>query len=260
MEPSAEEVRAMLRRIDVEGWEGSAGRRLLEVARVALARPAVRRTGLAGAAAAQAEASAWTAAWDALRRPAARLADSPLGMARVAAQRAAWAEVRLARPGDAHGVQVISIDAAYEAGHDVADADADAASVRERACELGSALDAIHAALVTGGWQADALREALELLADHARRGRREHPQAPWRWVALRLGLPEWRVRRLAVLMLGREGLPGLLAQVHWQGAPVLASPPARDAVASTCRHWMPSPEGYLAELAAGTPTGQVAS
>jgi hypothetical protein len=258
MEPSAEEVRAMLRRIDVEGWEGPAGRRLLEAARVRVARSAVRRTGLFGAAAAQAEASAWAAAWDALRRPAARVADSPLGMAQVAAQRAAWAEVRLARPGDPYGVQLVSLDAAFESGDDVAEAGGGAQE--QVPVDLGPNLGALHAALVSGGWQPDALREALELLADHARPGRGERPRAPWRWVALRLGLPEWRVRRLAVLVLGREGLPGLLAQVHWHGPAVLASAPARDALASTCRQWMPSPESYLTELAAGVPTARAAS
>jgi hypothetical protein len=124
----------------------------------------------------------------------------------------------------------------------------------------GRALGALLGALVVAGWSGPVLREAIELLADHVQRGRGQRARAPWRWVALRLGLPEWRVRRLAVLVLGREHLPGLLALVAGQGAEVLDAPAARDAIATTCRQWMPSPEAYLTELASGPTAWPTAS
>jgi hypothetical protein len=258
MEPSAQEVRTMLRRIDVEGWEGPSGRHLLEVARTGPVRAAVRRTGLTGPAAAQAEASAWAAAWDALQRPTARIADSPLALATVAAQRAVWAELAAARPGEPHGITVVSLDVELASGRDiVAGSQAGSAGSPDI---TGRALGALQDALVAAGWSGPILREAIELLADHVQRGRRQRARVPWRWVALRLGLPEWRVRRLAVLVLGREHMPGLLALVAGQGADVLDAAAARDAIATTCRQWMPSPEAYLAELASGPGAWRTAS
>lgn len=258
MEPSAEQVRTMLRRIEVEGWEGPSGRRLLEVARTGPVRAAVRRTGLTGPAAAQAEASAWAAAWDALQRPTARVAQRPLALAQVAAQRAAWAELTAARPGESHGVTVVSLEVELASGRELAAGPQRGAAGTPD--DPGRALGALQAALVAAGWPGPILREAIELLADHVQGGQPGRARVPWRWVALRLGLPEWRVRRLAVLVLGREQLPGLLALVAGQGADVLDAPAARDAIATTCRQWMPGPEAYLGELASGSGQWRTAS
>jgi hypothetical protein len=268
MEPSAEEVRRMLQQVDVEGWDGPTGRHLLHLARRAVVGPAVRRCGLRGAAAAQAEASAWAAAWDALRRPSARTAEAPLALARVAAQRAAWAEVRAGRP-DA-GLVVIPLEVALgvdpqlvapapDPGGDGA-AGGDGATGREGAVGSGPILGVIRTALIRSGWPRDDLDEAIALLADRVQPGRGGQPRVPWRWVALRLGLPEWQVRRLAVLLLGRGGVPGLIVPVAHRGAAVLEDPAAIDALVCTVRRWMPGPETFLAELADGSGDGRMAS
>jgi hypothetical protein len=124
-------------------------------------------------------------------------------------------------------------------------------------------------ALVAAGWTREVIGEAIALLADSARpRAARPAPATPapaagcvaWRSVALRLGLPEWQVRRLAVLLLGRPGLPGLLEQVRREGVPVLEAPASRDAVRATVRRWMSAPEQFLAELAGWQPAIEQAS
>ena len=79
-----------------------AGRELLDHVRRAVVVPVVRRSGLRGPAADQAEASGWEAAWDALRRPTARTAENPGGMVWVAVRRAVAAETEFTRmPGGA---------------------------------------------------------------------------------------------------------------------------------------------------------------
>ncbi len=266
MEPDAEEIRRMLHRVEVEGWDSPTGRRLLQLVRQCVARPAIRRSGLSGPAADQAESSAWVAAWDALRRPSARAAQSPFALAQVAARRAVWAEVRAANPGAAHGMSVSSLDSALEAGLQLP---AVASPGDDESTTVGRALPAIVDALVAAGWTREVIGEAIALLADSARpRAARPAPATPapaagcvaWRSVALRLGLPEWQVRRLAVLLLGRPGLPGLLEQVRREGVPVLEAPASRDAVRATVRRWMSAPEQSLAELAGWQPAIEQAS
>ena len=62
-----QDIHARLRQIDESGWDSRAARELLVAVRDCVAQPAVRRSGLRGPAAEQAEASAWAAAWDAAR-------------------------------------------------------------------------------------------------------------------------------------------------------------------------------------------------
>ena len=97
MDMSAESLREALHRVDVEGWDSAAGRELLDHVRRAVVVPVVRRSGLRGPAADQAEASGWEAAWDALRRPTARTAQNPGGMVWVAVRRAVAGEADFAR-------------------------------------------------------------------------------------------------------------------------------------------------------------------
>ena len=100
MDMSAESLRDALHRVDVEGWDGAAGRELLDHVRRAVVVPVVRRSGLRGPAADQAEATGWEAAWDALRRPTARTAQNPGGMVWVAVRRAVASETDFARMSD----------------------------------------------------------------------------------------------------------------------------------------------------------------
>ncbi len=97
MDLSPEFLRDALHRVDLDGWDGIAGRQLLDHVRRAVVVPVVRRSGLRGPAADQAEASCWAAAWDALRRPTARTAQNPGGMVWVAVRRAVAAEVEFSR-------------------------------------------------------------------------------------------------------------------------------------------------------------------
>ncbi|MGB7981444.1 MAG: hypothetical protein WCF36_11710, partial [Candidatus Nanopelagicales bacterium] len=92
MDLDPQTVRDALDAVDRQGWDGPAGTALLDHVRAAVVVPVVRRTGLRGAAAEQAAASGWSAAWDALRRPTARRAVNPGGMVWSAVRRAVWAE------------------------------------------------------------------------------------------------------------------------------------------------------------------------
>lgn len=102
MDLTPESIRDALHQVDLHGWDGADGRALLDRVRRAVVVPAVRRSGLRGPAADQAEASGWEAAWDALRRPSARTAVNPGGMVWVAVRRAVAAE-RQARPWPGNG-------------------------------------------------------------------------------------------------------------------------------------------------------------
>src|SRR5665647_3953471 len=60
--------------IDTEGWDGPAGTRLLQYLRTELVRPLTIHLGLRGAAASQAEATAWEAVWLEATNPSLRAA------------------------------------------------------------------------------------------------------------------------------------------------------------------------------------------
>ena len=116
MDLSAESLRDALHRVDVAGWDSAAGLDLLDHIRRAVVVPVVRRSGLRGPAADQAEATGWEAAWDALRRPTARTAQNPGGMVWVAVRRAVASEVDFARMPDAEPVVAVAQRAVADAG------------------------------------------------------------------------------------------------------------------------------------------------
>lgn len=106
--------------IDDEGWDGPTGTRLLSFIRADLARPLAMEGGLSGFIAAQAEASAWQAAWRVLTLPQLRIADSPWGVIWRAASRAVHGEVAAASLGTSerqawhllagdHGIPVVRL-------------------------------------------------------------------------------------------------------------------------------------------------------
>ena len=82
-----------LRIIDTEGWDGPAGTRLLQYLRTELVRPLTIHLGLRGAAASQAEATAWEAVWLEATNPSLRTAQSPWGVLWRTARRAVLNEV-----------------------------------------------------------------------------------------------------------------------------------------------------------------------
>ena len=239
MDLSAGSLRHHLDVIAIEGWESAAGGMVLAVVRRDIVRPLVRGSGLRGPAADQAESTGWAAAWDALRRPSARRAENPAGMAWVAARRAIWAEVDAAprQPGPL-GAADLELDATAASG-------SGAGSV---VGSLGPRLDRILDLCVDSGWDREEVRGLSAALADHSERAL-DGPAARWRLVARRAGVPEWRARRLASLLLGGSGAPGVLALMVGRGAEILADESVRAAVSATTRPWAAAPEAYLSSV-----------
>lgn len=253
-------VRAALHDVDLHGWDGAAGRQLLECVRTSVVLPVVRRSGLRGPAADQAEASAWEAAWDALRRPTARTADNPGGMVWVAARRAVWAELDSARApavntptvtpaADERGAQRlhhVSLDYLMDAGWQPIEA-------LPTADELSGPLVArLVSALVDAGWQRRDAIDAIAIMADHAAPRSAGHVGTRWRWVALKLGVPEWRARRLASLLLGDADSPGIMELVTEHGAGAFDDVMVRAALRSTTVRWSAGPGAWLAQYGPG--------
>ncbi len=278
-------LRDSLHRVDLDGWDSAAGRQLLDHVRSAVVVPVVRRSGLRGPAAEQAEASGWEAAWDALRRPTARTAENPGGMVWVAVRRAVAAECGFTRhagprpvapvlpgnalPGNASpgrvdtqwagpslsghapavaqratpeiATQSLSLEALMDVGWQPADT----------ACALpedpGPLVSAVLEMLVLAGWERAEAEDAIAIMADHAMPARSGSPTTRWRWVSLRLGVPEWQARRLAALLLGGGGWPGVLALAVQHGSWVTDDPAVRAAVRSTTVRWGDGPGSWLA-------------
>jgi hypothetical protein len=292
MDLSPEFLRDALHRVDLDGWDGVAGRLLLDHVRRAVVVPVVRRSGLRGPAADQAEASGWEAAWDALRRPTARTAQNPGGMVWVAVRRAVAAEVEFARmpdggpvgartrgaaagesgesgesgdPGEVtrqlaassdqrlSGAQLtllaspdrrtrcLSLDDLMDGGWQPIDAGLCLREGLEPV--IGAALDG----LVAAGWDRAIAADAIAIMADHAVRAPSGSPTTRWRWVSLRIGVPEWQARRLAGLLLGGGGWPGVLELVVRHGSGVIGDPAVQGAVRSTTSRWSAGPGTWLA-------------
>jgi hypothetical protein len=265
-----QDVHRQLDRIDGLGWDSPEGRALLDVVRTTIVLPVVRASGLRGPAADQAACSAWAAAWDALRRPAARAAGNPAGMAWVAARRAVAAEraagVGAGLPahdppdgpsgmGCAPGAPPesrgpVSLDLAVARGWDPA-------SIAPAAPPgLGPHLRLVVAALAEVGWPEAVVVELVRSLGEAVGRDCTGRPTCRWRAVAVRLGVPHWQVRRVAELLVGGAGAAGLLELVVRDGAQVLRDPGIQAALRSTCRRWAPGPRAELARAAADRPAG----
>ncbi len=263
MDLDPQTVRDALDAVDRQGWDSAAGTQLLDHVRAAVVLPVVRRTGLRGAAADQAAASGWSAAWDALRRPSARRADNPGGMVWSAVRRAVWAEWEADRgpwsgpagvgptsgpPRATSGVstlgaRTLSMDQLLAAGWQPA-VSPDEDPVRDAQRE--HLLPALVDGLVEAGWNRAEVAEAIALMADRVVRAAGGAPATPWRWVALRLGLPQWQARRLAGLLLGGADWPGVLEIAACHGPQVLTEPAVQAAIGCTSRQWADGPRAWL--------------
>lgn len=273
-------IRDALQLVDLHGWDGADGRALLDLVRRAVVVPTVRRSGLRGPAADQAEASGWEAAWDALRRPSARTAVNPGGMVWVAVRRAVATERQLvrgpstastpvtttgpsARSSAAHvpaaprgyqcGAAWVSLDDLMESGWEpscsqVQDHDA-----------LGPAVRAVVASLVEAGWERRDAEDAIAIMADTAAPARTGSPATRWRWASLRLGIPEWQVRRLAALLLGGSDWSGVLQLSVTHGPGVVDDPAVREAVGSTTKRSVAGPRAWLTPWSVGTSAMRIA-
>ena len=293
MDLSPQVVRHWLHLVDVHGWDSVAGRDLLDGVRRSVVVPVVRRSGLRGPAADQAEASGWEAAWDALRRPSARTAENPGGMVWSAVRRAVHAEVASGRampsasgassegssgprgrrrPG--RDLELPAADGRVP-GADVRVPGADGRRAQGPRGELairhvsldwlmdsgwqptetrtsdddgaGLLLPGLVAGLVDAGWEPADATDAIAMLAQHAAARSPGIASTRWRWAALRLGVPQWRVRRLAALLLGGSASPGVIELGSRHGPKIVEEPAVQAALRSTTRRWKAGPEAWLA-------------
>jgi hypothetical protein len=254
MDLSVECVRDALLIVDREGWDSDAGRLLLDHVRRTVVRPVVRQSGLRGPVADQAEASGWQAGWDALRRPTARTAQNPGGMVWAAVRRAVSAEVGFSRTvGDwpvgattTDQWRCVSLDDLMSGGwHPTG---RDPGHVEGPGPVMATILDG----LVDAGWDREQAAEVIATMADTALPARSAEGGRPgpattrWRWVSLRLGVPEWQARRIAGLLLGGGDWPGVLELVVTHGPWVTGDPGVRAAIRSTTVRWSMGPGAWL--------------
>jgi hypothetical protein len=243
--------------VDRQGWDSPAGRALLEAIRTTVVQPVVRRSGLRGGAADQAESSGWAAAWDALRRPSAMTADNPGGMVWVAVRRAVWAEVAGGRcverraaasisPAQGQAAVPLSLEAALQVGWEPA-----AHGPDPRDTPIGPLLHELVLGLVDVGWEADVVVDVIVSLADQAPSAGPGSGQGGrglrCRVVSQQLGLPHWQVGRLAEVLVGGDGWPAVPALISRYGPSVVGDGAVQQALRSTTRRWMTSPGSLLA-------------
>jgi hypothetical protein len=259
MELNPQTIREHLAIVDRQGWDSPAGRALLEAVRSAVVQPIVRRSGLRGCAADQAESSGWAAAWDALRRPSALTAANPGGMVWVAVRRAVWAEVAGGRGVDRHVVASpavpaesrtaghLSLEAVRQAGWEPA-----AHGHDPGAATIGPLLQVLAQGLVAVGWEPEVVVDVIVSLADQARSPGQGGPNGGrglrCRVVSQQLGLPQWQVRRIAEVVVGGHGWPAVPALIREHGPAVVGEGVVHMALRSTTRRWMASPRSLLAD------------
>lgn len=233
-----------LRMVDVQGWDGPVATTLLRFVREQICRPLAVSVGLRGAAAAQAEASAWQAAWLAMTKPSLRHAASPWGVLWRAAKRAVLGEVVAARYGkserrawdlyragnDRQPVCLpLSLDVLLTSGWEPQDPE------RPEEIDLGCMCEVAVAALVDVGWApAAAVRivAAVVELPDPANDPR--SGALGWRTMAASLDLPPWQARRLCVALRGTASWTGLFARALQEGASAASSAEMRAALRAT--------------------------
>ena len=256
---------AILGDIDRAGWNCPVADELLTYVRATVVRPNVAATGLTGAAAEQAEATAWEATWEALARPSLRSARSPWGVLWATARRAAFGELvagtyctdvwtgwRLARPDSEDGVagdQLAGGSGVFRHHPPVSLAD-----LADRGIELpahpqlsgpasSTLLSAVVRALVDAGWSEGPAELIVDAVSGGAEDDSRTRSGARgWRHLAQAFDMPPWQVRRVTIVMLGAPGWPGLVERLATDGQRVLADPGLLAALRSTVVAWSPSP------------------
>lgn len=261
---AADELHRQLALVDLLGWDSQPGEDLLAAVRSSIVTPLVRRTGLTGPDARQAEATGWATAWEVLRRPSARVAENPAGMLWVAVRRAVHAEVRALRAPAPEQLGVrVPVDLAEQRTapgiHGVDWDECPAGPGESPEGPVGELMGPVIGLLVDVGWDRGVvLQVVVELAEAAARHGGSGRERGPgWRRVARARGLAEWQVRRLAALLLGGSGARGLLWLLLREGPGILDDPAVRAAVHATTHRWSATPEEHLRAFGEGpSPAG----
>jgi len=246
-----DQLRRTLARIDEQGWDGPTGRSLLEFIRQDMIRPMIVAMGLRGTAACEAEATGWAAAWEALCNPRLVEAEMPWSLVHAAARHALLGELLAARyasgvhrawrirdavRGSEFDPRVMPVDdltELLEAREDPADGargllDAVLGPIRERLVQLG--------------WSAASVGVVVDAVLDARLTVGPDGACAGWRPLAAELGVAPWRVRRLAVALLGGPQWPGMIARVVREGATALDTRTGRAALEATIHRGWRSP------------------
>ncbi|QTE30036.1 hypothetical protein [Pengzhenrongella sicca] len=243
-------LRDALAVIDEEGWNGPTGEALLRFVRRDLVRPLVRMHGLQGPRGAQAEATGWEQAWIELADPKLRTAHSPWAVV--------WTRVRRAVIGEwLGGEYCVSPRRAWEVREHLD------RSLRESSWKgLESLADDHHAARTAGasatdprlttavvrvlvrvGWDAALAADVVDAVVDRlsgppSRSGARNGARA----IGRELGIPQWQVHRVMVLILGAPGWTGVAERIAVEGHRVLDDRAIVSAARSTMHAWHKSP------------------
>lgn len=243
----------MLDTIDDEGWNGPTGTRLLHYLRERVVRPLAITVGLRGAAACQAESTAWQALWVELTKPSLRRAASPWGILGQVARRQLLGEIVAARfatndrrawklevaSRDGALGPAVSLDLLLEAGWEPA---TDVPDPGHR-LEAAAPIEAARRALMLVGWSEQEATSILATVLETPTTRVDDRTQFPgWRAMAATLGMPAWQARRLTIALRGTNDWPGVLARIVAEGPDVVESPIVGAALMATRRHSDRSP------------------
>lgn len=228
---SVDSLIELLEQIDLDGWDSPCGTALLGYVRETIVRPLVVTLGLRGAAADEAEASAWEDVWHALTLPRLREVPAPWGFLWATARRAVLTEVVCAQyPTSASRAWRLATGADGAPTEPVAQLPNDDLGVSPaadpgRLIDERAALAAAVDALVAVGWDRTTARAVVvEVLYDEpdARTIKRarvsERSGFGWRSMAEQLSLPAWQARRLVFVLRGTAERPGLLPRLILAG------------------------------------------
>jgi hypothetical protein len=263
----ADYINTQLDHIDEHGWDGTAGRELLETIRRQVIRPVINGYGLTDATASQAEATAWEETWRALCRPTIRTTDNPGLLLLVVARRSVHAELNARRYATSPDKATRRYQAARESGEEprtmlslevALDNGLQLPDTTSHAGEDPTHLGRIADAMTGAGWDRSTANTLVTALSSATTRSAdKGHANSPWRWVARILDLPEWQVRRVACLLAGDASCRGLVEHLIETGPNALNDPDVIAGIRATRNRWSPSTQHWLtrAEVAStGTP------
>ncbi|MCB2177820.1 MAG: hypothetical protein KQH57_18575 [Actinomycetales bacterium] len=246
-----DQLRRTLRRVATEGWNGELGVVLMDFARHDVVRPMVIAMGVRGAAAGDAEAAAWAAAWEVLRDPRLLDAGEPWGVVRAAARHAIFGELIAARYacGARRGWRIwaqarkTGRSPEVEPAGDLLTLLEDQVAADPTYELLDEVLPPVRRRLIGLGWSREVLDAVIDAIVDGRLGVEPDGACAGWRPLSAHLDLPPWQVRRLTLALLGGPCWPGLLQRVIRDGVTALDSADCLAALRTTVVRRMRSPE-----------------